>query len=95
MKPDNKVLLSHSDTMELPCGTKLKITVEKYEKPIYPMGEPMYIMRKVEYVKKRGARFVDVVSDLKDEEALKEEVRVMIESINKNPDLFRYQHAPK
>ncbi len=97
MKKDNPEVMTHSDTAELPDGTKLKVTVTKYEKPLYPLGEPMYVERKIDYAggKTRGTRFVDCVSDLENEEALKKEVEVIINQINTNPDLFKFQHAPK
>lgn len=96
MKQDNKVLQSHSDTMELPCGTKLKITVENYEKPLFPHGIPIVSACKVDYVNMRGTRWVGNYFETHyTEDEMKKEVEMIISKIKENPENYKLQYAPK
>lgn len=97
MNKNNKVILEHSETTELPDGTKLKVTVEKFENKLFPMGEPMFVSRKIEYVNQgrgKGLRFIDYLEDI-NKDQIEGEVKFIVEQINQDPEKFRFQHAPK
>lgn len=93
---NNKVISTHSDTTTLPDGTKLRVVIENYENSLFSLGTPMRVQCKVEYVQTRGTRWVGnyFENHLTDEEMLTE-VATIIAGIEKNPNNYKSQFAPK
>ncbi len=92
---DNTVLLSHSDTTELPDGTKLKITISNYEKRIFPLGDAYMSEARIDYINLRGTRYLEYYLNHLNEDDMKKGTEHIINSIKKNPESYRHQHAPK
>lgn len=93
---DNTVVNSHSGTTELPDGTELKVIVENFEKPLFPMGTPIMAACKVEYVKLRGTRWIGNYFETHyPEDEMKAEVDYIIGKIKEDPESYKFQHAPK
>jgi hypothetical protein len=94
----NKLIASHSETTELPYGTKLKVTVENYEKPLFPMGPQILAGCKVDYASKeiRGTRWVGNYFETHySEEEMKKEAEFIISKIKENPSNYKHEYAPK
>lgn len=91
-----------SEIMELKDGTKLKVTIEKYAERLYPMGDPVHVIRKIDYHnmgKSAGTRYLDtLVIDNPDEigqEQIEHELQFFIAELQKNPDKYKFAHATK
>lgn len=93
---NNTVTNSHSDVTTLPDGTKLRVVIENYKNPLFSMGTPMRVQCKVEYVQTRGTRWVgNYFENHLTEEEMLSEVNHIIAGIEKNPDNYKSQFAPK
>ena len=92
---DNKVLASHSETTSLPDGTKLKITINNYENRIFPLGDPYMSEARIDYVTQRGTRYLEYYANHLSETDMIKGANHIIDSIKKDPNTYRHQHAPK
>ena len=82
--------------MELPCGTKIKVIVENYEKPLFPLGVQIMSGCKVDYVSMRGTRWAGNYFETHyTEDEMKAEVETIIRKIKENPSNYKHEYAPK
>lgn len=90
------IISSHSDTMELPDGTKIKVICENYDKPLYPHGPQLISGCKIDYVSMRGTRWVGPFFEThQSDEEMMIHVNNMIEKIKENPNNYKHEFAPK
>lgn len=92
---DNKVLASHTETTELPDGTKLRITLNNYEKRIFPLGDSYMSEARVDYISQRGTRYLEYYANHLTEIDMIKGATHIVESIKRDPNTYRHQHAPK
>lgn len=91
------VIASHEGTMELPDGTKLKVIVENYEKPLFPHGPQIMAGCRVDYASRKpnGTRWIGNYFETHyTEEEMKKEVEFIIAEITKDPTKYKHEYAP-